>query len=120
MIFEKINEKQSDNCQKNDDYTTRYDKIVTYKVTDDFDISKKFIIKIVYSQNNSQSSSWNDKSLVFLTPNGWVNLGTSGTINQQYPTSDQYDCRIDGIRENCNLWIQACKEYFENIHSALI
>jgi hypothetical protein len=29
------------------------------------------------------------------------------------------DCRIEGIRENCNLWFEACKEYFEDIHIVL-
>ena len=120
MKFEKLNERQSDNCQVNDTYTTKYDRVVTYKITDASDASKRFIIRIDYSQNNHVSSSWNDKVLTMLTPNGWVNLGTSRTISQTYPTSDQYDCRLDGIKENCDLWFQACKEYFEAIHEALV
>jgi len=116
MKFDLISSKQSDNRNK-DDYTTKYDKSNTYRVKYN---GKFFIIRINYYQNNHNSSSPIDRSLHFLTPDGWKLLGTSYNINQKrFPTSDQYDCRIKGIVENCDLWIESCKEYFEEISIVL-
>ncbi len=117
MKFIQINEVQNDDCRKNDTYTTQFNKVVTYRVVPER--KDDFIIKIKYSQNNNCSSSYDDKTLRMLTPSGWVILGTSYSISQEYPTSDQYDCRIDGITENCDMWFSACKKYFEDIYIVL-
>lgn len=120
MRYKLIEQVQSDNCNKTDDYTTMYDQSNTYKVIDDSGNSDKtFIIRIDYYQNNNVSSSPNDKSMYLLGKSGWILLGNSYNISQKYPTTEQYDCRIGGIKENQKLWIKACKKYFNEIHVVL-
>ncbi len=114
MKWNELQNVTDNNMTGKDGYTTFFRSSITIQKEE----THKFF-RIEFRINNNCSSSWDDRSLEYLTKDGWVTIGTDKSITMTWDKSFQSDVRLTGIQQSCDNWTNSCKEYIEQISVAL-